>query len=359
MPKKERLDNKVVPRKIGRKISIVFVLLLTVVAMGWGLIASRKTPNSQFSSTSPNTNNPLTPIASSAKKVRQPKTLRELLQIPLDQLANMDIAVMNLLCAEGLNGSEGLEISRCLERLAALSKHIEKETARNYHRFQENPKEYNNSIGYYRMGILGTVLAEDFGIHYNPKLDRTSPDGQRLPLEISHANSKDIFIHGLLGETHFGTCASMPVLYVALARRLGYPINLAAIKYHLYVRYEEENGKHLNVEATEDRGFTTPTDEDYKGGPFPSMEEQIKELGWLRPMSPSEMLGAFLFARAGCLRSMKQYGEEAEIIATAARYLPDTPTSKRAIQASLRRAIDSRNEMQLTGQSKREITTKE
>ena len=50
----------------------------------------------------------------------------------------------------------------------------------------------------------------------------------------------------------------MPVLIVAIGRRLDYPVNLAGAKLHLYVRYEDYNGKHFNVEPTVTEGFFTP-----------------------------------------------------------------------------------------------------
>ena len=43
------------------------------------------------------------------------------------------------------------------------------ETQRNFHRFLANPREYNHSLGYYRMMMLATVLQQDFGTHYNPE----------------------------------------------------------------------------------------------------------------------------------------------------------------------------------------------
>ncbi len=43
------------------------------------------------------------------------------------------------------------------------------------------------------------------------------------------SDSRFLFIHGLL--TGFGgTCVSMPILYLAIARRLGYPLKLVETK---------------------------------------------------------------------------------------------------------------------------------
>jgi len=123
----------------------------------------------------------------------------------------------------------------------------------------------------------------------------------------------------------------MPFLYAAIGRRLGYPVTIAARKYHLYVRYEAGNGEHLNMEATENRGFSTPTDQEYRTGEYPMTQEEIDGFGWLRPLSNEEILGICLLNRANCLRSMKQYDEEVKTLTQAARYLPDTPLMRRVI----------------------------
>jgi len=268
---------------------------------------------------------------------RQPQTLQELLQIPPDQLEGVDIAVMNLLCAEGLRGSEDLDIQQCLDRLDAWTLHVGQETKRNFHHFLERPKEFNNSLAYYRLGMLGTVLAEDLRIQYNPELERRLLQGALESESVEQSNaffssSRDVFIHGLLSGKHYGTCASMPFLYAAIARRLGYPVTIAARKYHLYIRYEDGNGGHLNMEATENLGFATPTDQEYRTGPFPMTQEEIDGCGWMRPLSNKEILGICLVNRANCLRSMKQYDAEIRTLAHAARYLPDTVLMKRVIE---------------------------
>jgi hypothetical protein len=75
-------------------------------------------------------------------------------------------------------------------------------------------------------------------MRYNPTRAEQSKKG--LDSQEAEAafftNSKDIFLFGLLDGDHYGTCASMPFLYVAIARRLGYPVNLAATQEHFYER---------------------------------------------------------------------------------------------------------------------------
>jgi len=287
--------------------------------------------------TATNRSSATTEAVATSEVFKQPTTLAELLALPSEQLEKVDIARMNLLCAEGLRGSENLNIEDCIRTLDAWTHHVERETKRNFHHFQERPKEFNNSIPYYRLGMMGTVLAEDLRIQYNPERERQllekPVDAQTVEEQNRFfSSSSDVFIHGLLTGKHYGTCASMPFLYVAVGRRLGYPATIAARKYHLYLRYDEGNGKHLNMEATENRGFSTPTDEEYRNGQYPMTQEEIDACGWLRSLSNKEILGICLLNRAHCLRSMKRHDDEIAAFDQAARYLPDTALMRTALQ---------------------------
>ncbi len=262
--------------------------------------------------------------------VQPPRTLEELLQLKPDQLEEIDIALMNLLCAKGLLGAEDLNVSECLERLDGMAKYIKTETARHFYKFREHPEQYRNSIGYYRMMMLGTVLVKDLGIRYNPEMALPQMDG-KIPTLGEGANSKDVFIHGLLDGKHFGTCASMPVLVVALGRRLGYPVNLAGAKYHRYVRYEEPDGNHFNVEPTVTEGFLTPEDEDYKNGQFKTSDEEVKGYNWLQPLSNGQALSSFLNTRAICLGNAKRYDESKQMFLLAASFWQETPQRKKSL----------------------------
>ncbi|MCX6917480.1 MAG: hypothetical protein NT167_31345 [Verrucomicrobia bacterium] len=271
-----------------------------------------------------------------AEGFKQPKTLAELLALPPDQLDKVDVALINLLCAEGLRGSEILDTDYLTRTLNGWAAHVESETKRNYHLFEEHPEKFKNSLAYFRMAMLATVLVQDLRIQYNPEREKQLENGHILRSDNDEkaffADSKDVFIHGLLGDKHYGTCASMPFLYVAIGRRLGYPVTLATTATHFYVRYEEGNGKHLNVEATEHRAFLTPSDDEYKN-PWEMhlSDDEVKGMAYLQPLSNKQILGHSLLTRSAVLRSMKQYDKQAETWATAARYLPDTPLWKEII----------------------------
>ncbi len=313
--------------------AIAFLIL--VAAMFW--------PTKKTVTHAPPSKSVALPVAPTVLSQRssQPQTLKELLALPADQLETVDVAVMNLLCAEGLRGAENLDVQSALDTLDAWARHVSSETLRNFHRFAANPKEYGHSLAHYRMMMLVTVLQQDFGTIYNPERALPQLRGEREPSDVFFADSKDVFLHGLLSGKHVGTCSSLPVLFVAVAQRLGYPVTLAAATGHFYVRYED-GGEHLNIEATS-VGFSTYPDEHYRRWPFPLSDEEVRTYGLLRPMNKRQMLGSFLTIRANTLTSMKRFDEAAAAWAQAARLLPETPALNRIVERTRQRAKHERD----------------
>jgi hypothetical protein len=276
------------------------------------------------------------PVSTNLPVSSSPTNLAQLLALSPAQLEKCNIALMNLLCAQGLRGAENLDVQQNLDTLDQWVRHVRYETVRNYHRFLDHPEEYNNSEAYYRMIMLATVLQEDFQAHYDPERALPQLRGEREPNDVFFADAGDVFIHGLLGGERHGTCSSLPVLYAAVAQRLGYPVDLASTVEHLYLRYEEGTN-HLNVDAAGE-GFITHSDQEYRRWPHPLTDEEIKTYGYLKPMSQREILGAFLIIRAGSLTSMRRYDEAAESWETANRYLPETPVLKQLVARAKERA---------------------
>ncbi|MGB7746042.1 MAG: hypothetical protein WBN75_01990 [Verrucomicrobiia bacterium] len=86
--------------------------------------------------------------AAKSPQFKQPATLKELLASLPAELEKCDLARMNLLCAEGLSGSENLNVDESLATLDQWAQHVKSETDRNFHRFRDNPADFNNSEGY-------------------------------------------------------------------------------------------------------------------------------------------------------------------------------------------------------------------
>jgi hypothetical protein len=206
-------------------------------------------------------------------------------------LCHVDIAEMNLLCATGLPGAGNLSAGRCRATLDAWARQVRRETDRHLYRFRQAPAEFNHSEGYFRMLMLVTVLQQDFGVRYNPDRIRG----------IDFRDSRDLFIHGLLEEPHTGTCASMPVLYVAAGKRLGYPLKLVLTHGHIFARWEGADGRdRFNVECAS-RGMLSFPDEYYKTWPTPLTDEQVRRGRYLLSLGAAEELAVFVESRGHCL----------------------------------------------------------
>lgn len=240
----------------------------------------------------------------------KPKSISDLLALRPDDLAQVDIAVMNLLCAKDLPGSESLDIDAITKKLDEWAARVKAETDKYYPRFLRNPAENNNSEADFRMLTLVSVLQLDLGVHYN--MSRVS--------EPDFKNSKDLFIHGMVGSDNGGTCVSMPVLYIAVGRRLSYPLKLVLTREHTFVRWEG-NGERLNIEGSS-TGMNTYQDEHYRSWPHPVKDEWVQSGEFLKSLTPQEELADFLASRGHCLNDLGRLDQARQCYEAAARLNP-------------------------------------
>lgn len=164
-----------------------------------------------------------------------------------------DVALLNLVCTSELRGASSLPIEHYLEWLNDAAEKVRLATERNYFKFLDAPEAFENSQARFCMVCLVTVLQRECGVHYNPKwkgLTRDCPVPEAFGIDAN-----DLFIHAIIHGIG-GTCGSLPVLYVAVGRRLGYPLRLVKAARHLFVRWDDPDGKHwhhsdrFNIEAT-------------------------------------------------------------------------------------------------------------
>ncbi len=240
--------------------------------------------------------------------LRAPETLADLLALEPARIARCDVALMNLLCAQGLRGAENLNVADCLATLDQWAERVKVETERHLYRFRRTPGEYDHSEAKFRMLVLGTTLQRDFRIGYNP--ERIQPAGDFEPNDAFFGDSRDVFLHGLLTDRRMGTCGSLPGLYMAVGRRLGYPLKLVETKAHVFIRWEDARER-FNIEAS-GRGVGWYDDEHFKNRPMLVTDEEIAACGFLRSLTPQEELAMFLSIRGHCLMAM---GKAAEAVA--------------------------------------------
>ncbi|QNN24725.1 hypothetical protein HED60_21425 [Planctomycetales bacterium ZRK34] len=157
-----------------------------------------------------------------------PRHFNDLLDLQPDDIGRCDPARLNLLCATGLPGAEDLDVDACLERLDAWSAWIAQQTAAERSYFDGHATEYNHSEPYWRIIVLTTVLQLHFGVQYEPRL----LDWNRWDWK----DSRDVLLHGVLGSRRTGSCPSLPVLIIAIGRRLGYPMFQVHAPCHVFSR---------------------------------------------------------------------------------------------------------------------------
>ena len=107
------------------------------------------------------------------------------------ELEKVDIAEMNLLCAQGLPGAEKLDVRKCLSMLDQWALRVKGETERHLYRltdpgYKDHAEHYKHSEARFRAEWLVTVLQKDVGVHYYKGFDPLSdkncpiPDAERL-----------------------------------------------------------------------------------------------------------------------------------------------------------------------------------
>jgi hypothetical protein len=234
-----------------------------------------------------------------------------LVQMPDEKLGAFDIAELNLGAAFGLPGAQDMDVVACLAKLSRWTDLVRVNTDHWWQRFARSPGEFDNSPSQFRMLVLVTVLQRHLGVRYNLAF----MDG-----DYNGSDSRNLFIHGLLSG-YGGTCVSMPVLYVAVGRRLGYPLKLANAKEHLFARWEEPGGERFNIESTS-RGFSVRDDEFYRKWPKPITDEEVERGLYLRSLRPREELAEFFCHRGNCLRDNMAFLEASRAYSHAAQLSP-------------------------------------
>lgn len=217
------------------------------------------------------------------------RRMAQFVSMPEEKLGRLDIGAKNIECAMGLPGAEKLDVKACALKLNDWAKQVGQFTEAHRHRYLAAPEEHDNSPGQFRMMALVTYLQKRLGVQYNLSFSEG---------DYNATDSRNLFIHGLL-QGHGGTCVTMPVLYLAIGRRLGYPLKLVRAKEHLFARWEDP-GERFNIECTSP-GFRSVEDEYYHTWPKPLSRKEI-ELGYfLRSLPPRAELAEFLCERARCL----------------------------------------------------------
>jgi hypothetical protein len=255
--------------------------------------------------------------------------LDDLLPLDEEELSRRDVAVTNLACAMGLPGSDAIDVPHCFAWLAAATDLVKRWTeAGLVELFRPNPAEYKNSEAYFRVLAMASALQRHCGVRYDPSKIGAGPE---VPFDLH-----DEFIHGVV-QGPGGTCASLPVVYASIGRRLGYPIRLVCTKRHLFSRWDDpKTGERFNIECAGD-GFSDFPDDHYRSWPLTiESDEEERAFGYLESFSPRRELANSVASRAFVFRDHKRYWEAAEAFCIAAELTPTFATYPTCIRATMK-----------------------
>ena len=265
------------------------------------------------------------PSVASSPSLQQPKTLAALLQVPADQLQNVEMARMNLLCAEGLVGSDQLDVEKDLAIIDQWATQADQDLRRFTPLYQAHPEKFPDvhSESEWKMYVLFGFLRERQGIGYNPELKALFAKGygymEDHPDEFRQ-DARDTFLNGIV-ERRMGVCSSLPAIFVAVGRRLGYPLYYVHTKGHSFVRWDDGKER-FNVETTRSF-FTTPHDDYYERWPYRIRKQDQADFGYLKNQTPQQMLAGFLQDRCACLYTSGRIKEGNQTFEVAAALVPE------------------------------------
>ena len=259
--------------------------------------------------------------------------------LQVSDIDSYDVVVLNYCAASTLRGTERSNLSDWLRKLDDWAALVKLEIRRHLYRFEQQlpspptPFNYGNSLGRFFCWYMLQVLQEDCGVKYHP-------DRKFAP---NFCTPTDIFVHGILDDDgQGGTCASMPVVYTSVARRMGLPVYLVETRGHLFCRWDSPNGTTISWEHPElalwippDRfnvegsgeGIAFYPDSHYMEWPERWNELDASHGRYLRSMNAKEELAAFLIARGECLwdagerpEALKTYYYARQLVTEDERY---------------------------------------
>lgn len=256
----------------------------------------------------------------------KPSTLGELLRIPPGEVGGVDVARMNLLCSAGLPGAEQVDIAAYLSTLDVWARDVAHATEASRHLLDDHPDILQNSEPLWQMYCLTRVLWQRHRVRYCPEEIDRSKDA-----DWSMANRH--MLYGLIGPERIGTCASLPVLLVAVARRLGYPMKLVHSPGHVFCRWDGLDDpkpawrEPRNIEFAGD--FDSYPDERYYECPVKwsadtfEMERLRQPMPlFLRSLTPAEELASFLVQRGHALEAHEMFADAMAAYCAAIQFAP-------------------------------------
>ena len=233
---------------------------------------------------------------------------RPYLSLTDEEIRNADPGEMNLKLAVDLPGAKGIDIPALVHQLNKWANAVRHFTDKVRPQFQRDPLRFNKSIGQFRISCMLTVIQRDFGVRYQQELAEGEWDAR---------DSRTQFIHGPL-KGYGGTCANLPILYLAIGWRLKYPLHLVRCREHLFLRWEGD-GDRFNFEGTT-KGLIVHDDVHYRHHPKPAEPDRLRSGEYLTNLTPAQNIGLMFLQRNLVLRDHLRSDEGIICTQLAAQY---------------------------------------
>ncbi|WP_076998256.1 transglutaminase family protein [Variovorax sp. KK3] len=124
---------------------------------------------------------------------------------------------------------------------------------------------------------LNTYYYKVWGVRYD-----NSPE--------SRTRQENNFLHHTL-DTRQGHCITIPMLYMAFAQRLGYPVYSVVAPEHMFVRFVDPRLREQNIELTAEAGFEPDEGYAYR---LNVSRRAIKSGAYLRTLTRRQHLGVLI-----------------------------------------------------------------
>ncbi len=121
------------------------------------------------------------------------------------------------------------------------------------------------------------------------------------------------YLNGIL-DTKKGSCVTLPLLYLVIAQRLGYPVYAVSAPDHLFLRYVDPKLKEQNIEATGGGGYIA--DEKYREDLIGNTKD-IKSGSYFKTLTYREFMANLLvqngvyWGRKGDIQTTISYAKKA------------------------------------------------
>jgi hypothetical protein len=232
-----------------------------------------------------------------------------------DDLGSVDPLAMNLVVVKGIPSLADLDIGHYVALADAWAAEIRRCLPEADANFDRQPELWQNDRDFGRLALMCWYVSDVLKTRYR--------EDQKRIARILYTNPGDLFLHGVM-DSRQGTCGNMAALHVALGWRMGWPVSLACVGSHFICRFDDGH-KTFNIEATnpgEDGTFSSPPDYHYM------QQHNIPQRGVdcgsdLRAVTPRELLGLFVGARARHFENTERFAEAEQDYLLARHLFPN------------------------------------